>query len=33
MRILLYTVVVIAFSVLLMPLAEERKCHITTEVF
>lgn len=33
MRSLLYTVVVVAFSISLMPLTEERKCQITTEVF
>ena len=33
MRSLLYTVVVVAFSIPLMPLTEERKCQITTEVF
>ena len=33
MRSLLYPVVVVAFSISLMPLTEERKCQITTEVF
>ena len=33
MRSLLYTVVVVAFSISLMPLIEERKCQIKTEVF